>query len=129
MKQNPLSSPTTNSLQRGCCKGLTIKIIAMLLDQANGSTRVMFLGLGVDAPPCSRPSFILARKVRAKLCFCILCLWTGLSTFQEFVCGKCMFSCLHISRKQACGHPPSLRPLHYLSRLPLKFKTLRPTAS
>ncbi len=34
----------------------------------------------------------------------ILCLWTGLSTFQEFVGGKGMFLCLCVSRKQACGH-------------------------
>jgi hypothetical protein len=62
----------------------------MLLDQANGSTMVMFfLGLVVDANPfCSRPCFILAQKVCAKLCFCILCLWMGLSTFHEIVGGK-----------------------------------------
>jgi hypothetical protein len=64
----------------------------------NGSTMVMFfLGLAVDAPPFfSLPCFILARKVCAKLCFCILCLWMGSSTFHEIVGGKGMFLCFYV---------------------------------
>ncbi len=82
--------------------------IAMLLDQVNGSTMVMFFfGLAVDALPfCSRPCFILAPTVCAKLCFCILCLRMGLSTFQEFVGGEGIFLCFCVSRKQDCGHGP-----------------------
>jgi hypothetical protein len=34
----------------------------------------------------------------------ILCLWTGSSTFQEFLGRKCKFLCFNVSRKQACGH-------------------------
>ncbi len=60
---------------------------------ANGSTMVMFFfRVAVDAPPFfSWPCFILARKVCAKICFCILCLWMGSSTFYEIVGGKGMF--------------------------------------
>ncbi len=60
---------------------------------AKGSTMVMFfLELAVDAPPFfSLPCFILAQKVCAKLCFCILCLWMGSSTFHKIVGGKGMF--------------------------------------
>jgi hypothetical protein len=51
-KNNPLSAPSTNPLQRGCREGLAINTIAMPLDQANGSTMVMFfLGLAVDVLP------------------------------------------------------------------------------
>jgi hypothetical protein len=42
IKQNPLAAPSTNRLQRGCRTGLAINTIAMPLDQANGSTMVMF---------------------------------------------------------------------------------------
>ncbi len=42
IKLNSLSVPLTNPLQRGCHKGLAINTIAMLLDQAKGSTMVMF---------------------------------------------------------------------------------------
>jgi hypothetical protein len=38
------------------------------------------------------------------VCFCILCLWMGSSTFQKFGGGKGMFLCFCVSRKQACGH-------------------------
>ncbi len=68
--------------------------------------RCSFLGLAVDAPPFfSRPCFILARKVCAKLCFCIFCLWMGSSTFHEIVGGKGMFLCFYVFWKWACGHP------------------------
>jgi hypothetical protein len=40
---NSLSAPLTNPLQRSCRKGLAINTIAMPLDQANGSTMVMFI--------------------------------------------------------------------------------------
>ncbi len=65
---------------------------------ANGSTMgCSFLGLAVDAPPFFiRPCFVLARKVCAKLCFCILCLWMGSSTFLEIVGRKGMFLCFHV---------------------------------
>jgi hypothetical protein len=65
---------------------------------ANGSTMVMFFfWVAVDAPPfLSRPCFILAQKVCAKLCFCILCLWMGSSTFHEIVGGKGMFLCFNV---------------------------------
>jgi hypothetical protein len=65
---------------------------------ANGSTMAMFfLGLAVDVPPFfSRPCFILARKVCGKLCFCILCLWMGSSTFLKIVGGKGMFLCFYV---------------------------------
>ena len=42
LKKNPSSAPSTNPFQRGRHKGLAINTIAMLLDQANGSTMVMF---------------------------------------------------------------------------------------
>jgi hypothetical protein len=42
IKYNSLSVPSTNPLRRGCREGLTINTIAMPLDQANGSTMVMF---------------------------------------------------------------------------------------
>ena len=42
IKDNPSSAPLTNPLQRGCRKGLAINTIAKPLDQANGSTMVMF---------------------------------------------------------------------------------------
>jgi hypothetical protein len=42
IKYNPLSAPLINPLQRGCREGLAINTIAMPLDQANGSTMVMF---------------------------------------------------------------------------------------
>ncbi len=59
--------------------------------------RCSFLGLAVDAPPFfSRPCFILAQKVCAKLCFCILCLWMGSSTFHKIVGGKGMFLCFYV---------------------------------
>ncbi len=101
--------PSTNPLQRGCHKGFAINTIAMPLDQVNGFNMVMFFfGLVVNALPfCSQPCFILVQKVCAKLCFCILCLWMGSSTFQEFVGRKGMFLCFCVSRKQACGHGPS----------------------
>ncbi len=35
-------APSTNPLQRGCHEGLAVNTIAMPLDQANGSTMVMF---------------------------------------------------------------------------------------
>jgi hypothetical protein len=65
---------------------------------ANGSTMVMFFfRVAVDAPPFFiRPFFILARKVCAKLCFCILCLWMGSSTFHEIVGGKGMYLCFYV---------------------------------
>jgi hypothetical protein len=59
--------------------------------------RCSFLGLAFDAPPfLSRPCFIMARKVCAKLCFCSLCLWMGSSTFHKIVGGKGMFLSLHV---------------------------------
>jgi hypothetical protein len=42
IKYNPLSAPSTNPLQRGCREGLAINTIAMPLDQAIGSTMVIF---------------------------------------------------------------------------------------
>jgi hypothetical protein len=74
---------------------------------ANGSTMVMlFLGLAFDVPPFfSRPCFILAQKVCAKLCFCILCLCMGSSTFHKVVGGKGMFLSFYVFWKQVCGHP------------------------
>ncbi len=42
LKKNPSSAPSTNPLCRDCCKKLAINTIAMPLDQANGSTMVMF---------------------------------------------------------------------------------------
>jgi hypothetical protein len=65
---------------------------------ANGSTLVMFFfRVAVDAPPFfSWPYFILARKVCAKLCFCILCLWMRSSTFHKIVGGKGMFLCFYV---------------------------------
>jgi hypothetical protein len=42
IKLNPLSAPSTNPLWKGCREGLAIKTKAMPLDQANGSTMVMF---------------------------------------------------------------------------------------
>ncbi len=54
-------------------------------------------------PFCSRPCFILAQKVCAKLCFCILCLWMGLSNFQDLLGGKGMFLRFNVFIKQACG--------------------------
>jgi hypothetical protein len=42
IKLYPSSAPSTSPLQRGCHEGLAINAIAMLLDQANGSTMVMF---------------------------------------------------------------------------------------
>jgi hypothetical protein len=42
IKKNLLSAPLTNPLQRGCREELAIDTIAMPLDQANGSTMVMF---------------------------------------------------------------------------------------
>jgi hypothetical protein len=62
------------------------------------------LGLAVDAPPFfSLPYFILVQKVCAKLCFCILSLWMGSSTFHEIVGRKCMFLCFYVFWKQAYG--------------------------
>jgi hypothetical protein len=42
LKKIPLSAPLTNPLQGGCHEWLAINTIAMPLDQANGSTMVMF---------------------------------------------------------------------------------------
>jgi hypothetical protein len=58
---------------------------------------VLFLGLAFDAPSFfSWPCFILVQKVCAKLCFCILCLWMGSSTFHNIVGGKGMFLCFYV---------------------------------
>ncbi len=73
-------------------KGLAINTIAMPLDQANGSTMVMFF---FRVGPFFLVSPVLSWRKRyvqsAKLCFCILCLWMGSSTFQEFLGGKGIF--------------------------------------
>jgi hypothetical protein len=95
IKKNPSSAPSTSPLQRGCHKGLANNTIAMPLDQANGSTMFMFF-FRVGPFLFSWPCFILAQKVCAKLCFCILCLWMGSSTFQEFLGGKGMFLCFYV---------------------------------
>ncbi len=98
-----MSAPSTNPLRRGCRERLAIYTIAMPVDQANGSTMVMFfLGLAVDVPPfCSRPCFILARKVCAKLgMFLHFVPVDRVSTFKEFVGRKRMFLCFYVSRNK-----------------------------
>ncbi len=97
--------PDPLPLQRGCREGLAINTIAMPLDQASSSTMVMFffrVGTFFLVGP------VLSWRERylcAKLCFCILCLWMGSSTFREFLGGKVMFLCFYVFWKQACGHP------------------------
>jgi hypothetical protein len=66
---------------------------------ANSSTMVIFFSRvgGWCAPFFSLPCFILARKVCAKLCFCILCLlWMGSSTYHEIVGWQGMFLCFYV---------------------------------
>ncbi len=88
---------------------------------ANGSAMVMFFfWAAVDAPPFfSRPCFILARKVCAKLCFCMLCLWMGSSTFHEIVAGKvCFYVFMFFENKPV---DTLLGLIHVLRNLDLKL--------
>jgi hypothetical protein len=81
--------PLTNPLQRGCREGLAINTIAMPLDQAKGSTMVMFF-LRVDpffvGPVLSWHERYVQNYVFA---FCA-CGW-GLVLFGNFWEGKVCF--------------------------------------
>jgi hypothetical protein len=72
----------------------------MLINQANGSTMVMFLlGLAVEAPSfVVGPLFYPDAKgmCKTRYVFAFLCLWMGLSTFQEFLGRKGMFLCFYV---------------------------------